>query len=51
VFAGAVDQLTATSVARGVATDLPDALRAVLGRAITAGHADDGLASVAEVLR
>jgi 3-hydroxyisobutyrate dehydrogenase-like beta-hydroxyacid dehydrogenase len=51
VFAGAVDQLIATSVARGVATDLPDALRAVLDRAITAGHADDGLASVAEVLR
>jgi 3-hydroxyisobutyrate dehydrogenase-like beta-hydroxyacid dehydrogenase len=51
VFAGAVDQLIATSVGRGVATDLPDALNAVLGRAITAGHAGDGLASVAEVLR
>ncbi|MGI5128935.1 NAD(P)-binding domain-containing protein [Pseudonocardia sp. CA-107938] len=51
VFVGAVEQLAAASVARGVATDVPDALLAVLQRAVAAGHGDAGLGSVAEVLR
>jgi hypothetical protein len=51
VFAAAVQKLAETSVARGVATDLPDALLAVLHRGIAAGRGDDGLASIATVLR
>jgi len=51
VFAAAVEKLAETSVACGVATDLPDALLAVLRRGIAAGHGDDGLASIAAVLR
>jgi hypothetical protein len=51
VYAAAVDHLVATAAARGVPTDLPAAVRAVLERGLVAGRGDEGLAAVVEVLR
>ena len=51
VYAAAVDHLVATAAARGVPTDLPAAVRAVLERGLVAGPGDEGLAAVVEVLR
>ncbi|GAB2635830.1 imine reductase family protein [Kribbella swartbergensis] len=51
VYGAAVDHLIATAAGRGVATDLAVPFRTLITRAVEAGHADDGLASVTEVLR
>ena len=51
VYAAAVDHLIATATARGVAPDLTVAVRNLITRAVDAGHADDGLASLTEALR
>ncbi|TWD80130.1 3-hydroxyisobutyrate dehydrogenase-like beta-hydroxyacid dehydrogenase [Kribbella amoyensis] len=51
VYAAAVDHLIATAADRGVGTDVAVPVRSVINRAIEAGHGDDGLASVTEVLR
>jgi 3-hydroxyisobutyrate dehydrogenase-like beta-hydroxyacid dehydrogenase len=50
VLAAALDHLVATSARAGVRTDVADALRALVGRGIAAGHGQDGPASLAEVL-
>lgn len=51
VYAAALDHLIATAAARGVATDVPTALRAVVERGVAAGRGDEGLAAVIEALR
>ncbi|WP_433163240.1 NAD(P)-binding domain-containing protein [Kribbella sp. CA-247076] len=51
VYAAAVDHLIATATDRGVASDLTVAVRTLITRAVDAGHADDGLSSLTEVLR
>jgi 3-hydroxyisobutyrate dehydrogenase-like beta-hydroxyacid dehydrogenase len=51
VYAGAVRHLVATAAERGVATDIADAWRTVIDRAVAAGHGEDGLAALTEVLR
>ena len=51
VYGAAVDHLVATAAARGVPTDVPVALRALLERGVAAGRGDQGLAAVVEVLR
>jgi 3-hydroxyisobutyrate dehydrogenase-like beta-hydroxyacid dehydrogenase len=49
-YAAAVEHIVATSVAHGVATDVPDAYRALVHRGMGAGHGADGLASLAGVI-
>ncbi len=51
VYAGAVGHLIATANERGVATDLAEAWRTMIERAVAAGHSDDGLAALTEALR
>ncbi|MFI9235329.1 NAD(P)-dependent oxidoreductase [Streptomyces sp. NPDC053079] len=47
----AMDLLVHASELRGVAPDLPELLRELTGRAIEAGHGDDGYARLVEVMR
>ncbi|HEX6421519.1 MAG TPA: NAD(P)-binding domain-containing protein [Acidimicrobiales bacterium] len=51
VLDGALEHLASASRERGLATDLPDALRAIVRRGIAAGHGDEGVATLAEVAR
>jgi 3-hydroxyisobutyrate dehydrogenase-like beta-hydroxyacid dehydrogenase len=51
VHAAAMEHLIATSKDLDLDTDLPTLVLGLLERAATAGHATDGFASVAEVLR
>jgi 3-hydroxyisobutyrate dehydrogenase-like beta-hydroxyacid dehydrogenase len=46
VLAAAVDHLVTTSARAGVRTEVPDALRALIDRAIAAGHGQDGPAAL-----
>jgi 3-hydroxyisobutyrate dehydrogenase-like beta-hydroxyacid dehydrogenase len=50
VLAAAVDHIVATSARAGVRTDVPDSIRALLERAIAAGHGQDGPASLVEAI-
>jgi 3-hydroxyisobutyrate dehydrogenase-like beta-hydroxyacid dehydrogenase len=51
VYQAAVEHLVTTTADSGVATDLPVALSNLITRGVAAGHADDGLASLIDVLR
>jgi 3-hydroxyisobutyrate dehydrogenase-like beta-hydroxyacid dehydrogenase len=51
VHAAAMDHLIETSRAHSIDSTVPELLRALLERAITADHGDSGIASVMEVLR
>ncbi|NBE55129.1 NAD(P)-dependent oxidoreductase [Streptomyces boluensis] len=48
VHAAALEHLAESSRVRGIGTELPDMVRALLARASAAGHGADGIAAVAE---
>ncbi|MFE3443083.1 NAD(P)-dependent oxidoreductase [Nocardia sp. NPDC059180] len=50
VHAAAMDHLIATSAAHNLHTDLPETFRAMLARAVEAGHGTHGIASVAAAM-
>jgi 3-hydroxyisobutyrate dehydrogenase-like beta-hydroxyacid dehydrogenase len=45
------DHVLETSRARGIGTDVPDMVRALLQRAVDTGHADDSFSSIVEQFR
>lgn len=51
VHEAAMDHLTATSRQQSVATDVPDLLRSLIRQAIARGNGNNGIASVAEVIK
>jgi len=51
IHAAAMDHLTETSRRHGVGVDVPELLTALLHRGIAAGHGDDGIASMIEVIK
>lgn len=50
MLAAALEHLVATSSRAGVRTDVPDALRALVGRGVDEGYGQAGVAGLAEVL-
>lgn len=50
VFGAAMAYVAETSRAHGIATDMPDAIIALIDRTVAAGHGDDGRTRLAETI-